>query len=208
MDFEQEKTTALYPPVGADGGQPLSKEPSQSIAEDTAEYKTQADDLEEIMQQIRRASDPAYLPTVSMNDLYEQVFPGRPPVIDGLLYAGTYLFVGAPKVGKSFLMAQLAYHVSMGIPLWGYAVNRGTVLYLALEDDHRRLQDRLYRMFGENSTENLYFAVYAKQLTKVWKRSSRALFVNTRTHGLSLSIRCKKFGRTAAKNAAMPAIMK
>ena len=166
MDFEQEKTTALYPPVGADGGQPLSKEPSQSIAEDTAEYKTQADDLEEIMQQIRRASDPAYLPTVSMNDLYEQVFPGRPPVIDGLLYAGTYLFVGAPKVGKSFLMAQLAYHVSMGIPLWGYAVNRGTVLYLALEDDHRRLQDRLYRMFGENSTENLYFAVYAKQLNK------------------------------------------
>lgn len=162
MDFEQEKTTALYPPVGADGGQPLSKEPSQSIAEDTAEYKTQADDLEEIMQQIRRASDPAYLPTVSMNDLYEQVFPGRPPVIDGLLYAGTYLFVGAPKVGKSFLMAQLAYHVSMGIPLWGYAVNRGTVLYLALEDDHRRLQDRLYRMFGENSTENLYFAVYCK----------------------------------------------
>ena len=118
------------------------------------------------MQQIRRASDPAYLPTVSMNDLYEQVFPGRPPVIDGLLYAGTYLFVGAPKVGKSFLMAQLAYHVSMGIPLWGYAVNRGTVLYLALEDDHRRLQDRLYRMFGENSTENLYFAVYAKQLNK------------------------------------------
>ena len=63
-------------------------------------------------------------------------------------------------------MAQLAYHVSMGIPLWGYAVNRGTVLYLALEDDHRRLQDRLYRMFGENSTENLYFAVYAKQLNK------------------------------------------
>lgn len=67
MDFEQEKTTALYPPVGADGGQPLSKGTNQSIAEDTAEYKSQADDLEEIMQQIRRASDPAYLPTVSMN---------------------------------------------------------------------------------------------------------------------------------------------
>ncbi len=164
MDFEQEKTTALYPPVGADGGQPLSKETNQSIAEDTAEYKTQADDLEEIMQQIRRASDPAYLPTVSMNDLYEQVFPGRPPVIDGLLYAGTYLFVGAPKVGKSFLMAQLAYHVSMGIPLWGYAVRQGTVLYLALEDHHRRLQERLYRMFGTDSTPDLRFAICAKKL--------------------------------------------
>ena len=45
-------------------------------------------------------------------------------------------------------MAQLAYHVSMGLPLWGYPVHKGTVLYLALEDDHRRLQGRLYRMFG------------------------------------------------------------
>lgn len=60
-----------------------------------------------------------------MNDLYEQVYPGRPPVVDGLLYAGTYLFVGAPKVGKSFLMAQLAYHVSMGLSLWGYEVLPG-----------------------------------------------------------------------------------
>ena len=67
MDFEQEKTTALYPPVGADGGQPLSKETNQSIAEDTAEYKTQADDLEEIMQQIPRAR-----PGVSVNRVYER----------------------------------------------------------------------------------------------------------------------------------------
>ena len=116
------------------------------------------------MRQIRRVNDPAYLPTVSMNDLYEQVYPGRPPVIDGLLYAGTYLFVGAPKVGKSFLMAQLAYHVSMGFSLWGYEVRQGTVLYLALEDDHRRLQERLYRMFGVESTGNLFFAICARQL--------------------------------------------
>lgn len=120
--------------------------------------------MEEIMRQMSRVSDPAYLPTVSMNDLYEQVFPGRPPVIDGLLFAGTYLFVGAPKVGKSFLMAQLAYHVSMGLPLWGYEVRQGTVLYLALEDDHRRLQERLYRMFGTDSAGSLHFAIYAKQL--------------------------------------------
>ena len=116
------------------------------------------------MRQISRVNDPAYLPTVSMNDLYEQVYPGRPPVVDGLLYAGTYLFVGAPKVGKSFLMAQLAYHVSMGLSLWGYEVRQGTVLYLALEDDHRRLQERLYRMFGVESTGNLFFAIGAKQL--------------------------------------------
>ncbi len=57
-------------------------------------------------------------------------------------------------------MAQLAYHVSMGLPLWGYPVHKGTVLYLALEDDHRRLQGRLYRIFGTGGTDNLLFAVY------------------------------------------------
>ena len=128
------------------------------------EHKPPERDLEEILRQISRVNDPAYLPTVSMNDLYEQVYPGRPPVVDGLLYAGTYLFVGAPKVGKSFLMAQLAYHVSMGLSLWGYEVRQGTVLYLALEDNHRRLQERLYRMFGVESTGNLFFAIGAKQL--------------------------------------------
>jgi hypothetical protein len=67
-------------------------------------------------------------------------------------------------VGKSFLMAQLAYHVSTGQPLWGYDVRQGAVLYLALEDVHRRLQDRLYRMFGTDGTDDLYLSVYAKQL--------------------------------------------
>ena len=164
MDRLQEKTTAPYPPVGADGGQPLSQKPNQSIAEEQTEHKPQERDFREILRQIDRVNDPAYLPSLSMNELYDHVYPGRPPVVDGLLYAGTYLFVGAPKVGKSFLMAQLAYHVSMGLSLWGYEVRQGTVLYLALEDNHRRLQERLYRMFGVESTGNLFFAIGAKQL--------------------------------------------
>lgn len=61
-------------------------------------------------------------------------------------------------------MAQLAYHVSTGTPLWDYPVKKGTVLYLALEDDYRRSQERMYRMFGTDSTENLYFSVSSKPL--------------------------------------------
>lgn len=110
--------------------------------------------------------DPAYLKTVSMNEIYETVFESRPPLIDGLLHSGTYLFVGAPKLGKSFFMAQLAYHISTGIPLWNYPVRKGTVLYLALEDNYRRLQERMYRMFGTESTDNLFFATSANQLGK------------------------------------------
>ena len=164
MDRSQEKTTVPYPPVGADGGQSLSQKPNQSIAEEQAEHKPQERDFREILRQISRVNDPAYLPSLSMNELYDHVFPGKPPVVEGLLYPGVYLFVGAPKVGKSFLMAQLAYHVSMGLPLWGYEVRRGTVLYLALEDDYPRLQERLYRMFGADSAGGLFLSVSAHTL--------------------------------------------
>ena len=115
---------------------------------------------------IRRMIDPSYLPTISMSELYENVYSKSPPIIDGLLYPGTYLFVGAPKVGKSFFMLQLAYHISTGTKLWEYPVRKGSVLYLALEDNYHRLQERLYRMFGTDNTPDLHFSVSAHQLGK------------------------------------------
>ncbi|MEA4896228.1 MAG: helicase RepA family protein [Oscillospiraceae bacterium] len=117
-----------------------------------------------MLRMMQRMNDPAYLHTVSMNELYENVYQSRPPIIGGLLYSGAYILAGAPKVGKSFLVAQLAYHISTGQAIWNYEVHKGTVLYLALEDDYQRLQERMFRMFGVDGTDNLYFAVYAKQL--------------------------------------------
>lgn len=164
MSLAQKKTTAPYPSVGADEEQSLNKITNLSIAIESAENKSSEPSFNEMFRKMQRIYDPAYLPAVSMQDLYETIYPSRPPIIDGLLYAGTYLFVGAPKVGKSFLMAQIGYHVSTGLELWGYPVHQGAVLYLALEDDHRRLQNRLFRMFGTESADNLYFSIYAKQL--------------------------------------------
>lgn len=162
MQFE-EKTTAHNPPVGADGGQSISKNTNKSIA-DAPDEINENFGFEEIAQQMRQYNSPGYMRTFSMSDLYENVYDSRPPIVDGLLYSGTYLFVGAPKVGKSFFMAQLAYHVSMGIKLWNYEVKKGTVLYLALEDTEKRLQERLFRMYGTDSAKNLHFTIWAKQL--------------------------------------------
>ena len=162
MPFE-EKTTVQNPSVGADGGQPISQNTNQSIADDSAEINENFG-FEEIARQMRQYNSPGYMRTFSMNELYENVYDSRPPIVDGLLYAGTYLFVGAPKVGKSFFMAQLAYHVSMGHTLWNYPVKKGTVLYLALEDTQKRLQERLFRMYGTESADNLHFTIWAKQL--------------------------------------------
>lgn len=168
MVHEQEKTTFPVPPVGAGGEQPIFKTTTEIIPSASTEInlieENSEENFEELYRQMQRISDPAYLHTVSLTELYETTYESRPPVIDGLLYSGAYLFVGAPKVGKSFLMAQLAYHVSTGQKLWDYDVNQGTVLYLALEDDYQRLQARMSRMFGVGGAANLRFAVYAKQL--------------------------------------------
>ena len=111
MDDLKTKAAAPIPPVGAGGEQPVQKTTGLSITEDLTENNPLEQTLEEKLRLMQRMSDPAYLYTVSMSELYETVYQSRPPVIDGLLYFGTYLFAGAPKVGKSFLMAQLAYHV-------------------------------------------------------------------------------------------------
>lgn len=168
MGIDAKEKTALLPSVGADERQPFQLFDTEIIPTENTEInhsnENSPEDFEKICQQMQRMSDPAYLHTVSMNELYETVYQSRPPVIDGLLYSGTHLFAGAPKVGKSFFMAQLAYHVSTGQKLWDYDIHQGTVLYLALEDDYQRLQERMFRMFGVEGTDNLHFAVYAKQL--------------------------------------------
>ena len=170
MVNEQEKTTVPIPSVGADGEQPILNNSTGIITTDLPEINSQfsepEENFEDIQRQLDRMMNPAYLHTVTLNELYETTYPSRPPIIDGLLYPGTYLFAGAPKVGKSFLVAQIAYHISMGLPLWGYPVNQCSALYLALEDDYRRLQERMFRMFGVDSTENLHFATAAKQIGK------------------------------------------
>ena len=124
-----EKTTALIPSVGADGGQPPHNSTNQSIPHETCESNPPEENIEEMREKIRRMNDPRYLHTVSMTELYQTVYKSRPPIIDGLLYAGAYILAGAPKIGKSFLVAQLAYHVSTGQRLWGYEVHQGNNLW-------------------------------------------------------------------------------
>ena len=117
---EQKEMTAPNVSVGADTGRPSQICTEQSIFEICEDFKTYEQSLAAMQREFLRMSDPSYLPTVSMTELLDNVYQSKPPIADGLLYRGTYLFVGAPKLGKSFLMAQLAYHISTGTPLWNY----------------------------------------------------------------------------------------
>lgn len=106
------------------------------------------------------------LVTTTMTELLEDIYEMRQPVIANLFYAGLYIFAGPPKVGKSFMVAQIGYHVSMGLPLWNLDVSRGTVLYLALEDVKERIQQRLAKMFPLENNDDFYFAIEAQLLNK------------------------------------------
>ena len=72
MDSRETKRTVPVPSVGADGEQPISQTTIKSIAEETAENNPQEESLEEMLRDMRRMSDSAYLHTVSMNDLYQK----------------------------------------------------------------------------------------------------------------------------------------
>ena len=163
-----ERMTAPIAPAATDAGQSLNPLTGNSIPETVEDIKNfnERASQEEILLEMRNASNPSYLKTLSMADLFDKTFIRNPPIIDGLLYPGAYIFAGAPKLGKSFLMTQIAYHVSTGTPLWGIPVRQGTVLYMALEDEYSRLQDRLYRMFGVKEEKNLRLAVAARSINQ------------------------------------------
>jgi predicted ATP-dependent serine protease len=164
MTDEKKKMTTHGSSVGADDGQSISQNTKTTIPDPEEKSNSPERDLEELYWKMRRMSDPAYLHTVTLDELMDNVFQGKSAVIENLLYTGAYILAGAPKIGKSFLVAQIAHHVSTGQELWGYKVHQGTVLYLALEDDESRLQRRMFRMFGVEGTSSLHFATSAKML--------------------------------------------
>ena len=149
--------------IGVDVEQPLTNNNNEIITDSKKQINQQA--TNNVIANVVRGGEND-LKTISMEELYDTAYPPRVPIVEGLIFNGTYLFVGAPKVGKSFFMAQLGYHVSMGIPLWGFPVTKGTVLYLALEDDYARLQRRLSKMFGMEGSSNLHFATQSKALNQ------------------------------------------
>jgi hypothetical protein len=81
-------------------------------------------------------------------------------VVPGLLPEGVTLLAGKPKLGKSWLALGLGVAVaSGGVALGTKQVERGDVLYLALEDNPRRLQGRLKKMLaGEAAPGHLHIA--------------------------------------------------
>lgn len=112
-------------------------------------------------------------PTISHAELMTREFGPVIWGIDGLLPQGVSILAAKPKIGKSWLALQMCWAKAMGRELWDgrSAESKGAALYIALEDNLRRLQKRSDRQFpqymhrGESGTrwqadalENLHYA--------------------------------------------------
>lgn len=91
---------------------------------------------------------PPRLAVVRADVLMRQKFPPAVFVVPSILPVGLTLLAGRPKLGKSWLCLDVAAAIAAGGEVLGRAVTAGDVLYLALEDGPRRLQERLTKMLG------------------------------------------------------------
>src|SRR5829696_6178420 len=97
--------------------------------------------------------------TVSAADLMAAELPPVRWGVRGVLPEGVTLLAGKPKLGKSWLALGICVAVaSGGVALGTRQVEWGEVLYLALEDNRRRLQKRLGKMLREPAPEGLEMA--------------------------------------------------
>ena len=78
--------------------------------------------------------------------------------IENILPQGIAMISGAPKIGKSWLMLDWCLKIAKGEPVWNFKTNQGTALYLCLEDNWNRIQNRLLNIADE-VPNNLFFAV-------------------------------------------------
>lgn len=101
-----------------------------------------------------------FLPsTYTSNALMQKDFPPVKWAVPGILPEGVSLLGGAPKIGKSWASINLSVAVSKGGNAFGrIPCDAGDVLYLALEDNPRRMQSRLKSSGLKEGIEGLHFA--------------------------------------------------
>jgi hypothetical protein len=109
----------------------------------------------------RNSFDERVFPGIfSIRDLLSQDLPPAKWIVPDLLPEGVTLLAGKPKIGKTWLAQGLAVAIATGgVALGSKRVERGEVLYLALEDNKRRLHKRFKKLVTEDPPQGLSAAV-------------------------------------------------
>ena len=95
---------------------------------------------------IENRSEPKEFEIIDGNTLMTLEYEPLQFAIDKILPHGLFILAGSGKIGKSWLSLDLCVNVATGGMLWEFSSVQGDVLYLALEDNYPRLQDRLNKI--------------------------------------------------------------
>lgn len=125
-----------------------------------------ADDFDAVEEDTSGARQAPRLLTAG--DLLARQFKPLAWVIPEILPEGVFLLVASPKIGKSWLALQMVLGVANGGEVLGRAASKGSALYLALEDNDRRLQRRLLALDADLTLNDTHAA--AVQFSTEWPR--------------------------------------
>jgi AAA domain len=131
--------------------------------------------LSSVPEEFRKAPKPE---TVTAADLMSAELPPVRWCVRGVLPEGVTLLAGKPKLGKSWLALGLCVAVAAGgVALGTRQVEQGGVLFLALEDNRRRLQKRLGKMLCGPAPTGLEMATTWPKLDEGGVEALRAWLV-------------------------------
>lgn len=103
------------------------------------------------------------LKAISAEKLYYKPFKPSHSLVEGIISRGLTVLAGTSKIGKSWMMLDLAISVASGSSFLGRHVKQAGVLYLCLEDTEQRIQNRMYELVDE-APPGLYFSVCSDRL--------------------------------------------
>jgi hypothetical protein len=106
---------------------------------------------------------------ISAKELKIKEFAPQPEIIKGILPVGCTLLAAKPKIGKSWIGLQTVIAVAAGGVALSQKLTKGEAIYLALEDNERRLKKRLEKICPNDVPDGLMF------FTK-WARSDEGGF--------------------------------
>lgn len=132
--------------------------------------------------------------------LMEKDLPRKKFIINSLLTSGLSIIAGSPKVGKSWLVLDWCIRIAKGEDVWNLHTDSGTTLYLSLEDDENRLQDRLTAIADEVPS-NVHFVTDCSKLDEKLKEQIRT-FVDEHIDTVLIIIDTFQLIRSANKDSS------
>ena len=98
----------------------------------------------------KNTATPKNFDIIDGNTLMAQEYEPLQFAVEKILPHGLFILAGSGKIGKSWLSLDLCVNVATGGSQWDFPATQGDALYLALEDNYLRLQNRLNKAMADS----------------------------------------------------------